>query len=81
MKTTKMVRYWDRNRADFVKIPIQCSVDCNLACHECRYFDGDTEVCNGVGSRYYQKRVPFPEYVPRSTECEVRLPPDLLSFV
>lgn len=76
-----MLRTWDRKISDFVEVPVQRSLDCSLACGDCRYFDDETQLCEGVGSSYYQKRVPHREFVPRSNECEVRLPPDLLSFV
>lgn len=76
-----MVRCWDREKADFVHVPVQCSLDSSFSCRECRYFDDETRTCLGVGSAYYQRKVPYPEYVPRDNECEVRLPPDLLSFV
>ncbi len=81
MKTTRMMRTWDRRLAKFVEVPVQRSLDCSLACKDCRYFDGKTQICQGVGSSYYQKRVTQPEFVPMSSECEVRLTPDLLSFI
>ncbi len=76
-----MMRTWDRRIAEFVEVPVQRSPDCSLACKDCRYFDEKTQICQGVGSAYYQKKVPKPEFVPRNSECEVRLPPDLLSFI
>ena len=81
MRATRMLRTWDRKIADFVEIPVLRSLDDSLACIDCRYYDEDTKLCQGVGSTLYQKQVPYPEFVPRSSECEVRLPPDLLSFV
>ena len=81
MRATRMLRMWDRKIADFVEIPVQRSLDDSLACIDCRYYDEDTQICHGVGSIFYQKKVPYPEFVPRGSECEVRLPPDLLSFV
>lgn len=81
MRTTRMIRTWDRRLAEFVEVPVQRSLDCSLACKDCRYFDERTQLCQGVGSSYYEKRVSRPEFVPRSNECEVRLPPDLLSFI
>jgi hypothetical protein len=76
-----MLRTWDRKTADFVEVPVQRSLDSSLPCRDCRYFDEESRICHGVGSSFYEKRVPYPEFVPRSSECEVRLPPDLLSFV
>lgn len=76
-----MLRIWDRKISDFVEVPVQRSLDCSMACKDCRYFDERTQLCQGVGSSYYQKRVPQPEFIPRSSECEVRLPPDLFSFI
>jgi len=81
MRATRMLRTWDRKKADFVEIPVQRSLDCSLACKDCRYFDENSQICQGVGSTFYEKRVPHPEFAPRGSECEVRLPPDLLSFV
>ncbi|TFG31815.1 hypothetical protein EU527_11540 [Candidatus Thorarchaeota archaeon] len=76
-----MIRCWDRSKAEFVEIPVQRSPDCTLSCKDCRYFDEESESCLGVGFSYYQRKVPFPEFVARNSECEVRLPPDLFSFV
>ena len=76
-----MLRTWDRKLADFVEVPVQRSLDSSLACKDCRYLEEENQICMGIGSSYYERRVPYPEFVPRSSECEVRLPPDLLSFV
>lgn len=76
-----MLRTWDRKVADFVEVPVQRELDCSLACKDCRYFDEESQVCQGVGSAFYQKQVPHQEFVPRIYECEVRLPLGLLSFV
>ena len=76
-----MLRTWDRKIADFVEVPVQRALNCSLACKDCRYFDEESQICQGVGSAFYQKCVPHSKYVPRSSECEVRLSPDLLSFV
>ncbi len=76
-----MLRTWDKNRGDFVKVPVQYPPDTTLSCGECRYYDSERRVCKGVGSSQYGRRIPFPDYVPRGRECSVRLPPDLLSFV
>jgi len=76
-----MMRTWDRKIAEFVEVPVQRELDYSLACHDCRYFDENTQICHGVGSVYYQKKVTKPEFVPKNSECEVRLPPDLLSFI
>jgi len=80
MRTTRMVRVWDRRLAQFVEVPVQRTLDNGLACKDCRYFDERSHTCQGVGSQFYQKRVPHPNFVPRKDECEVRLSPDLLSF-
>lgn len=76
-----MRREWDRLRVEFVDIPVQNPPDIELSCQECRYYDEQTNRCTGVGSRYYGKEVPSPDFVPRRYDCEVRLAPDLLSFV
>lgn len=81
MRITKLVRRWDREKADFVQIPVPRSLDSNLSCKDCRYFDEESESCLGVGSAYYRREIPYPEFVPRDSECEIRLPPELLSFV
>lgn len=75
-----MVRLWDRRISEFVEIPVQRTLDGDLACVDCRYFDEKSHLCHGVGSSYYRKKVPHPNFVPRKYECEVRLSPDLLSF-
>ena len=75
-----MVRMWDRTMSEFVEVPVQRTLDDDLACRDCRYFNEKSHLCQGVGSIYYQKRVPHPNFVPRKSECEVRLSPDLLSF-
>ena len=81
MRTTRILRIWDKNRGDFVEVPVQYPPDTSLSCVECRYYDSEKGKCNGVGSSQYGRRIPFPGYIPRSRECAVRLPPDLLSFV
>lgn len=81
MRTTKLVRFWDREKADFVHIPVQCPLDSSLSCKECRYFNDESESCLGIGSTYYQRKIPYPEFVPRNSECTVRLPPELFAFV
>jgi hypothetical protein len=80
MRTTRIVRTWDKIRSDFVDVPVQYPPDITLSCVECRYYDMRTRRCGGIGSSQYGRKIPFPNYVPRSRECEVRLPPDLLSF-
>jgi len=75
-----MVRLWDRRISEFVEVPIQRTLDDDLACIDCRYFDEESHLCQGVGSSYYRKKVPQPNFAPRKSECEVRLSPDLLSF-
>ncbi|MFX1483877.1 MAG: hypothetical protein ACFFCP_11905 [Promethearchaeota archaeon] len=81
MRTTRILRIWDKTRGDFVEIPVQCPTDDSLSCGECRYYDTENTLCNGVGSTQYRRRIPFPDYVPKTRECAVRLPPELLSFV
>lgn len=71
---------WDRVAADFVEIPVSSQVDVELSCSECKYYDEESGVCLGVGSRFYTKRIRSPDFTPRIHECDVRLPPDLLSF-
>ena len=81
MRMTRILRTWDKTQGVFVEVPVQYPPDTKLSCAECRYYDSETRQCNGVGSSQYGRRIPFPEYVPMSRECTVRLPPDLLSFV
>jgi hypothetical protein len=81
MKTTRILRTWDKTRGDFVEVPVQYPPDTTLSCAECRYYNPETEQCDGVGSSQHGRKIPFPDYVPRERECSVRLPPDLLSFV
>jgi hypothetical protein len=81
MRTTRKLRTWDKIRGDFVDIPVQYPPDATLSCGDCRYYDSETGQCNGVGSSQYRRKIPFPDYVPRSRECTVRLPPDLLAFI
>ena len=81
MRARRIVRIWDKTRSDFVEVPVQYPPDTTLSCVECRYYDIQTRRCKGIGSSQYGRKIPFPNYVPRSRECKVRLPPDLLSFV
>jgi hypothetical protein len=81
MRAVRMRREWDRKRVEFVEIPVQNPPDDELSCSECRYYDERTGRCNGVGSRYYLKRVPSRNFVPKLYDCEVRLAPDLFAFV
>ena len=81
MRSTRILRTWDKTQGDYVEIPVQYPPDSTLSCIECRYYNQDTKQCDGVGSTQYGRRIPFPDYVPMSRECEVRLPPDLLSFI
>ena len=76
-----MVRMWDRRLTQFVEVPVQRTLDNDLGCNECRYFDEESQICEGIGSQFYLKRIPHADFVPRKDECEVRLSPDLLSFV
>jgi hypothetical protein len=80
MKTTRLQRIWDRTKAEFVKVPVQYPPDSTLSCKNCRYLEKNTRRCVGVGSTYYMKKTPHLDFVPRYSECQVRLPPDLLSF-
>ncbi|RDE16109.1 MAG: hypothetical protein C4K48_02390 [Candidatus Thorarchaeota archaeon] len=81
MRTTRVLRTWNRTKAEFVEIPVQYPPDTSLSCEECRYYDDGSGICLGVGSAYYMKKTPRHEFVPRYAECRIRLPPDLLSFV
>ncbi len=81
MRTTRILRTWDKIRGDFVDVPVQYPPDTTLSCGECRYYNSETGQCNGVGSSQYRREIPFTDYVPRSRECTVRLPPDLLAFI
>jgi hypothetical protein len=81
MRTTRLLRIWDRFKGEFIEMPVQYPPDTTLACKECRYFDTESRVCLGAGSAYYMKKTPYSEFVPRRGECQVRLPPDLFSFV
>ena len=81
MKATRVVRKWDREKAAFVDVIIQAELDVSISCRDCRYYNPERGICEGVGSRYYKKRVPFAEFTPAPSECEVRLPPSLLAFV
>ncbi|TFG31304.1 hypothetical protein EU527_12735 [Candidatus Thorarchaeota archaeon] len=76
-----MVKMWDRRLAEFVEVPVQRTLDNNLGCKECRYFDEKSQICQGIGSIFYQKKIPHTNFVPRKIECAVRLPPELLTFV
>ena len=81
MRSTRTLRTWDKAQSDFVEVPVQYPPDTTLSCVECRYYDSEASRCNGVGSSQYERKIPFPGYVPKGRECAVRLPPDLLSFV
>ena len=81
MRAIATRKEWDRIAANFVEIPVPNRVDAELSCCECRYYDEETGICGGVGSKFYTRRIRSPEFVPRIHECDVRLPPDLLSFV
>lgn len=76
-----MQRMWDRTKAEFIEVPVQVSPDASLSCRACRYFDNESNLCLGVGSTFYLRKIPFYNYTPRTNECEVRLPPDLFSFI
>jgi hypothetical protein len=81
MKVTRLQRMWDKARAEFVEIPVQYLPDTTLSCKDCRYLDKKSSVCLGVGSSYYTMKTPHHDFVPRYGECQVRLPPSLLSYV
>ena len=59
---------------------LESLLDTDMSCKECRYYDSDKGKCGGVGSVYYMKEVPYPEFIPKPHECKVRLPPSLLTF-
>jgi hypothetical protein len=80
MRAIAIRKEWDREIADFVEIPVPNQVDVELSCGQCRYYNPELGICGGVGSRFYTRRVRSPDFVPRIHECDVRLPPDLLSF-
>jgi hypothetical protein len=80
MRSFRMLRVWDRVKAQFVDVPVEDPVDVQLSCEFCRYFEQKGCICNGVGSEFYNKQLPFPQYVPKKNECIVRLPPDLMTF-
>ena len=81
MRATRQIRKWDRAKTEFVKVTVECSLDADMSCKDCRYYDSKNGKCQGVGSDYYMKQIPFPEFVPKPHECKVRLPPSLLAFV
>ncbi|NHJ13685.1 MAG: hypothetical protein EAX95_08410 [Candidatus Thorarchaeota archaeon] len=81
MRTTRVVRKWDREKADFVDIVVQTELDASISCGDCRYYKSKEGICEGVGSRYYMKRIPISDFNPAPSECEVRLPLDLFAFV
>ena len=58
-----MVRVWDRRLAQFVEVPVQRTLDNDLACKDCRYFDEKSHICQGAGSQFYQKRVPHQNFI------------------
>jgi hypothetical protein len=80
MRATRQIRKWDRLKAEFVAITVECSLDEKMRCGECRYYDSNTGQCNGVGSLFYLKQVQSPVYIPKPHECSVRLPPSLLTY-
>lgn len=80
MRAVANRREWDRVRAEFVEIPVPNQPDSNLSCGECRYYEQETGICKGVGSRFYTRKIWKPTFVCRIEDCAVRLPPDLLSF-
>jgi hypothetical protein len=80
VRTTRKIRAWDRSIVQFVEVVIDPDPDLSMSCSECRFYDGTSRQCCGIGSTYYRKRIPFVNFVPRKDECEVRLPPDLGSY-
>ncbi|KXH76594.1 MAG: hypothetical protein AM326_02375 [Candidatus Thorarchaeota archaeon SMTZ-45] len=81
MRATRTLRTWDRFKGDFVDVVVERPLDETMPCKDCRYYKQRNSKCEGVGSWYYRRRIPFPEFVPNASDCEVRLHPDLLSFV
>jgi hypothetical protein len=81
MRAVITKKEWDRVKAEFVEISVPNQPDDDLSCGACRYYDQETGICRGVGSRFYTRKIWKPSFVPRIEECAVRLPPDLLSFV
>ena len=80
MRATRQIRKWDRANSEFVDVTIERFLDTLMSCNECRYYDLSSSRCQGVGSHFYLKFIPAPQYVPKPHECEVRLPPSLLSY-
>jgi hypothetical protein len=80
MRAARQIRKWDRVRTEFVDVTIENELDIRMSCNDCRYFDSNSGKCHGVGSHYYLKQVPFAKFVPKPHECQVRLPPSLLTF-
>jgi hypothetical protein len=61
LRATRQVRKWERLQTEFVNITIECTLDTGMNCQECRYFDVDSNQCQGVGTVYYLKQVPSPD--------------------
>ena len=80
MRTFRTLRVWDRVKSQFVDVPVEDPVDSQLSCEFCRYFDREGCICNGVGSEFYNRCIPFPHFIPKKQECVVRLPLDLMSY-
>ncbi|TFF68544.1 hypothetical protein EU520_00260 [Candidatus Thorarchaeota archaeon] len=80
MNHVRIVKVWDKHHAQFVEIPIAEPPDKTLACEFCRYYEDETGMCRGLGSRYFGEKIPFPHFTPRLDECEVRLPPELCTY-
>jgi hypothetical protein len=81
MRATRTLRTWDRFKGDYVEIVVENPPDRTMPCMDCRYYDAKNSKCEGVGSWYYKRKIPFPGFVPNISDCEVRMHPDLLSFV
>ncbi|TXT56923.1 MAG: hypothetical protein BAJATHORv1_20521 [Candidatus Thorarchaeota archaeon] len=81
MRTESKIKVWDKKIAKFVEIPIAKHPESDLSCSQCRYYDHTTGYCNGVGSWFYDRKVPNKDYVPKVSECEIRLPLDLLAYI
>jgi hypothetical protein len=81
MRAPRVLRTWDRFKGDFVEVVVENPPDSTMPCMDCRHYDAKHSRCEGVGSWYYKRKIPFPGFIPNISDCEVRMHPDLLSFV
>ncbi|MBD3405525.1 MAG: hypothetical protein GF411_05240 [Candidatus Lokiarchaeota archaeon] len=81
MRRKLKTKVWDKKQAKFVEVPIAKKPDVDLACSQCRYFEQATRQCKGIGSWFYDREIPYPEYVPKISECKIRLPLNLFAYV